>query len=327
MFKERRAGSASSTSQLAASTSTPRQRVVGVSTTLASAAANQTGAAVGALAFPSLGPVGVVAVRQLVTPAVLALIARPRYQAMSWQQWRPVLGLAATFSIMNLSLYSAVDRIGLGLAVTLEFLGPLTVAISTSRRAVDFGAAFLAVVGVVVLTHPGTSSDLLGIGCALIAAVAWGCYILLNRSLGQQMPGAEGTAAASAVSAVVWLPIAVGWFLLYPPSGEALLLAVTCALLSSVVPFTCDLFALRRLHAGLFGTLTSVNPVWAALLGLLVLGQTLTPWEWLGIALIVASNTAATTSGLARPGEHRRHDPASSRRPRQRSRRGTTSYA
>ncbi|MFC5952566.1 DMT family transporter [Pseudonocardia lutea] len=299
-LKEQQRAASVSPAPRTASTATPRQHAAGVATAMGSAIANQTGAAIGALAFPALGPVGVVAVRQLIAALVLAPIARPPYRAMSLHQWRPVLGLAVTFSVMNLSLYTAVDRIGLGLAVTLEFLGPLTVAISTSRRTTDIAAAFAAVVGVVVLTHPNASSDLLGIGSALVAAVAWACYILLNRTLGRRMPGVQGTAAASTVSAVVWLPIAAILFVSNPPALTALLLSVGCALLSSVVPFTCDLLALRRVPANIFAILTSLNPVWAALVGWLVLAQPLAAAEWLGIGLIVVSNAVVTASGLLR---------------------------
>jgi inner membrane transporter RhtA len=120
-----------------AASATPGQRAAGIAMMLASSASNQTGAALGALAFPAVGPVGVVAVRQLVTALVLVPAVRPRFRGLRRDQWLPVLGLTAVFSVMNLSLYAAVDRIGLGPAVTIEFLGPLTVAIVASRRVAD----------------------------------------------------------------------------------------------------------------------------------------------------------------------------------------------
>src|SRR3954452_4134451 len=166
--------------QLSAATATPRQRGTGIVLMLTSAASNQTGAALGAMAFPTIGPVGVVAVRQFVTAIVLTPIVRPRFRGLRRAQWWPILGLALVFSVMNLSLYAAIDRIGLGLAVTLEFLGPLTVAIVSSRRLLDIGSATVAGVGVVVLTNPGPTSDIIGTALALLAATAWGCYILLN---------------------------------------------------------------------------------------------------------------------------------------------------
>lgn len=275
----------------------PRARALGISMSLSGFAVNQVGAALGALAFPVVGPVGVVAVRQLVTAAVLLPIARPRFTRYRAAEWWPVLGLALVFSVMNLTLYASIQRIGLGLAVTLEFLGPLAVALLTSRRIADAACALLAAAGVLVLTHPGPASDLLGIGLGLVAAAAWAGYILLNRTLGRRLPGIEGTAAASAVAALVWLPVAILWFAAHPPTAGALLLAAGCALLSSIVPYVVDLLALRRLPAGLFGILTSTSPVWAALVGWILLGERLRPAEWIGVALIVTSSAVA--SGLA----------------------------
>lgn len=280
---------------------------------LASSASNQTGAAVGAMAFPAIGVAGVVAIRQIVTALVLIPIVRPRLRGLRADQWRPILGLVLVFSVMNLSLYTAVERIGLGLAVTLEFLGPLAVAIAASQRLLDVACAVVAGVGVVVLTAPGPSTDLVGIAFALLAATAWAAYILLNRTLGQRLPGLEGTATASLVTAGVWIPVAAVWFVLHPPTITAIALAVVCGVLSSIVPYASDLLALRRVPTQMFGTFTSINPVWAALAGWLVLHQGLAPNEWVGIALIVLSNVIVSARGIsngARVGKALPHDPA-----------------
>ncbi|MGC7098275.1 EamA family transporter [Amycolatopsis lurida] len=285
--------------QLSAATATPRQRGAGVAMMLASSASNQTGAALGAMAFPAIGPVGVVAVRQFVTAIVLTPIVRPKFRGLRIGQWWPILGLVAVFSVMNLSLYTAIDRIGLGLAVTLEFLGPLTVAIAGSRRVPDIACAALAGAGVVVLTNPGPATDLIGIASALLAAAAWGAYILLNRSVGQRLPGLQGTAVAGLVTAAVWAPIGVAWFAFHTPTAAVLALSVACGLMSSIVPYVADLLALRRVHTSVFGTFTSINPVWAALAGWLVLHQALEASEWIGIVLIVVSNVVVS-SGVTR---------------------------
>jgi inner membrane transporter RhtA len=284
--------------QLSAATATSRQRGAGIALMLASSASNQTGAALGALAFPAIGPVGVVAVRQLVTALVLTPIVRPRLRGLRQDQWWPVLGLVVVFSLMNLSLYAAIDRIGLGLAVTLEFLGPLAVAVAGSRRVLNIACAALAGIGVVVLTNPGPTTDLIGIALALLAALAWGCYILLNRTLGQRLPGLQGTAVASLVTAAAWTPIAVTWFALHAPTAAALALAVACGLMSSIAPYVADLLALRRVPAPVFGTFTSTNPVWAALAGWLLLHQALDLNEWIGIGLIVTSNVVVSARAL-----------------------------
>lgn len=288
--------------RLSADSATARQRTAGIVLALTSPASNQAGAALGALAFPAIGPVGVVAIRQFVAALVLTPIVRPRFRGLSRRQWLPVLGLVGVFSVMNLSLYIAVDRVGLALAITLEFLGPLAVAIASSRRVLDFACAALAGIGVLVLTNPGPSTDVIGILLALTAAAAWASYILLNRTVGQRLPGLQGTAVASVVTAAAWVPIAVIWFLLNTPTAAAIGLAAVCGLLSSIVPYVADMNALRRIPAGTFGTLASVNPVWAAVAGWLVLGQYLHLHEWIGIGLIVVSNVVVSARGFGRRG-------------------------
>lgn len=268
---------------------------------LTSSASNQTGAALGAMAFPTIGTVGVVAIRQFVTVLILAPTVRPRLRGLRMDQWLPILGLAAVFSVMNLSLYGAVDRIGLGLAVTLEFLGPLTVAIVGSRRLLDMACAIAAGAGVVVLTNPGPTTDFVGVGLALLAATCWATYVLLNRTVGQRLPGLHGTAAASIVTAIAWTPIAIAWFATHVPTTAAVVLAGACGVMSSIAPYVADLLALRRVTAHMFGTFTSVNPVWAALAGWLLLGQALAMNEWMGIGLIVISNVALSARGSQGP--------------------------
>lgn len=265
---------------------------------LGSALSNQTGAAVGALAFPVLGPVGVVAVRQWVAGLILLAVGRPRLRAFTRRQWWPVLGLAAVFAVMNISLYTAIDRIGLGLAVTLEFIGPLAVALSGAfsatptgvRRRATVACTTLAAAGVVVLARPQATTDYLGIGLGLLAALCWAGYILLNRTLGQRVAGVEGSAAAAAVSALVYLPVGIGTLLVHPPTPAALACALAAGVLSSAVPFLADLLALRRVPAHFFGIFMSVNPVLAGAIGAIVLGEALAAVDWLAIGLIVTAN-------------------------------------
>lgn len=229
-------------------------RLSGIALMLGSGLSNQVGASVAALAFPVLGPVGVVAVRQWVAAAVLLGAGRPKLRSFTTAQWRPVLGLAAVFAAMNLTLYMAIDRIGLGLAVTLEFLGPLTVALARSRRRTDLVCALAVAAAVVVLTRPRPSTDYLGIGLALLAAVCWGCYILLNRTVGERLPGLQGSAAAAAVSGLLYLPVGVAVLWLHRPTAPALLCALAAGVLSSAVPFLADLLALRRIPAHFSGS-------------------------------------------------------------------------
>lgn len=166
-------------------------------------------------------------------------------------------------------LYAAVDRIGLGPAVTLEILGPL------------------------------------GVALALLAALGWAAYILLSRTVGQRLPGLQGTAAAAVVTAVVWTPVAATWFVLHPPTATAVALAVGCGLMSSIAPYVADLLALRRVPAPVFGTITSVNPVRAAPAGRLVLDQALELHEQLGIGLVVAGSAVVSARAPAGSGPRR----------------------
>ncbi|MFJ5797961.1 EamA family transporter [Streptomyces decoyicus] len=275
-------------------------RAAGVAMMCGSGLSNQIGAATGALAFPVIGPAGVVAVRQWVAGLVLVAVGRPRLRSFTWRQWWPVLCLAAVFATMNLSLYTAIDRIGLGLAVTLEFLGPLAVALAASRRLADLLCALVAGAAVVLLARPQPSTDYAGIALGLLAAVCWACYILLNRLVGARLPGTEGSAAAAGVSALLYLPVGLTVLAHHPPTASAVGYAAAAGILSSAVPFLADLLALRRVPARFFGVFMSVNPVLAALVGLVVLDQTLHAIDWLAIAAIVTANTVSILAAGSR---------------------------
>jgi inner membrane transporter RhtA len=288
------------TEQRADGTTTAGQgsgRLPGIALMTGSAASNQFGAATAALAFPVLGPAGVVAIRQWVAGAVLLITVRPKFASFTWRQWQPVLALALIFATMNLSLYVAIDRIGLGLAVTLEFLGPLAVALLASRRVVDLGCALVAGAAVVVLARPQPSTDYAGIALALLAAACWAGYILVNRVAGARLPGAQGPAAAAGLSALLYVPVGIWVLASHPVTGIALPRAATAGVLCSAVPMVADMQALRRVQARFYGVFMSVNPVFAALTGLVVLGQALQPADWLAIAAIVTANAVAVSTG------------------------------
>jgi inner membrane transporter RhtA len=216
-----------------------------------------------------------------------------------------VLALALIFAVMNLSLYIAIDTIGLGLAVTLEFLGPLSVALLSSRRVIDLCCAAAAGAAVVVLARPQATTDYAGICLALLAALCWASYILVNRVVGARLPGSQGPAAAAGLSALLYVPVGI-WVLASHPVTVAALGRAGCAgILCSAVPMVADLLALRRVPARFFGVYMSVNPVFAALIGLLVLRQSLRPADWLAIGAIVTANAVsvrtASSSARARP--------------------------
>jgi inner membrane transporter RhtA len=273
-----------------------RSPLRGVATMLGSALSNQVGAALGAHAFGVVGPAGVVAVRQVVAAAVLLLLARPPLRRMTWSQWWPVLLLAVVFGCMNLSLYTAIDRIGLGLAVTLEFLGPLGVALAGSRSRRDLLLAGAAAAGVYVLVLPGPASDYLGLGLGLAAAACWAAYIVLNRVAGARLPGLQAPALAATLCALAYLPVLVLLAGDGRLAGAPLGYALAAGVLSSVVPYAADLTALRFVPPRFFGVFMSTHPMLAALVGTVLLNQALAVHEWAGIAVIVLANAAAVAT-------------------------------
>jgi inner membrane transporter RhtA len=267
----------------------------GIALVVAAVTSLQFGAAFAVTLFDELGPAGAAFVRLAVAAAVLLAIWRPRLR----DRRRADLRVAALFGIvlglMNWAIYSAMDRIPLGVAVTIEFAGPLGVAVVGSRRPLDLLWVVLAAAGIVLLADPGGGSlDALGVGFALLAAAMWAAYILLSVRTGRLFPGGSGLAIAMAVGAVTILPMGVG------QAGGALLepgllaAGAAVALASSVIPYSLELEALRRLPARVFGVLMSLEPAVAAMAGLVVLGQSLVAREWLAIALVVVAAAGAT---------------------------------
>jgi inner membrane transporter RhtA len=221
-----------------------------------------------------------------------------------------VLALALIFGTMNLSLYAAVDRIGLGLAVTLEFLGPLSVALLASRRIIDLGCALLAGAAVAVLARPQPSTDYAGILLALLAAACWAGYILVNRVAGARLPGSQGPAAAAGLSALLYIPAGIWALASHSVTVAALDRSATAGLLCSAVPMVADTLALRQVPARFFGVFMSVNPVFAALTGLVVLRQSPGAAGWLAIAAIVTANTVSVgVAGRPAASQARGHSP------------------
>jgi inner membrane transporter RhtA len=263
----------------------------------------QAGAALATTLFDEVGPAGTVLLRTLFAAVVLLVLWRPPLGGHD----RASLRLAVLFGIalagMNLCFYAALDRLPLGIAVTLEFAGPLAVAIAGSHRTLDLLWAALAAAGIVLLSGGlgGEGVDALGAGLALAAGAFWGAYILISARVGQAFPGGTGLALGMAVSALLLIPVGIadGGSDMLDPALLAVGLAV--ALLSSVIPYSAELEALRRLPAGIFGVLMSLEPAVAALVGLVALGQGLAASEALAIALVVAASAGALRSATAPP--------------------------
>jgi inner membrane transporter RhtA len=253
----------------------------------------QVGAALATKLFVHLGPAGTVLVRVLFAALVLWAIWRPRPRAHSGAQLRlaALFGLALAF--MNLSFYEALDRIPLGVAVTLEFLGPLGVALAGSRSRLDVLWALLAAAGVALLGGGG-AANATGVLLALAAGGFWAAYILLNARVGRAFAGGDGLAIAMAIGTLPLIPFGVaaaGSQLLHP---SLLAAGFGVALLSSVIPYSLELEALRRMRPQPFGVLMSIEPAMAALAGFVVIGQGLSPLDVAGIALVVAASAGAT---------------------------------
>lgn len=257
----------------------------------------EVGASLAVVLFPQVGPLGMVMLRLVFSALILGLIARPSWRGRTRAAWVGVIQLGLALAVMNGFFYLALERLPLGVTVTIEVLGPLTLSIIASRRASAWIWAGLALVGVLALGGGGFDRlDLLGVVFALGAAVTWALYILASAKVGAAFPKLDGLAFAMAVGAVVSLPFGIA------DAGSALLrldlvaLGAAVALLSSTIPYALELIALRRLPAAAFAILMALAPATAALAGFLLLGQHLTTLELVGIALVIVASVGAVRS-------------------------------
>lgn len=258
----------------------------------------QFGAAVAALLVARLGANGTVALRLGISALVLLLVCRPRLRGRTRGDLLTVLGYGLALGGMNICFYEAIARIPLGAAVTLEVLGPLALSVLTGRGLLGALWAVLALAGVALLGEGGfTGLDVVGVGFALLAGALWACYIVLAQRAGRSFAKLDGLALALTVSAALALPLGiagVGAALLDP---VALGWGAAVAVLSSLLPYSLELVALRSVPANTFAVVMSLSPAVAALAGALVLGQALTPVGAVAIALVVAACAGAVRWG------------------------------
>lgn len=254
----------------------------------------EVGASIAVLLFDRAGPLGMVMLRLVFSAAILLLVARPRLRGHGRRDWTAVVTFGLVLAVMNGLFYLALERLPLGVTVTIEVLGPLTLSIIASGRASAWVWAALALAGVVALGGGGWDRlDPLGVTFALGAAVAWALYIVSSARVGGAFPKLDGLALAMAVGAVVSIPFGVadaGAALAQPTT---LALGAAVALLSSTLPYAFELMALRRLAASAFAIMMSLAPAIAALAGLVLLGQTLSWLELVGIGLVIAASIGA----------------------------------
>ncbi|QCX77354.1 Threonine/homoserine exporter RhtA [Streptomyces sp. YIM 121038] len=269
---------------------------------LAGCVSVQFGGAVAVSLMPRAGALGIVTLRLFFAAVILLLVCRPRVRGHSRADWGTVLAFGVTLAAMNGLFYQAVARIPLGPAVTLEVLGPLALSVLASRRLVNVVWAGLALCGVFLLGGGGGFGglDRAGVAYALGAGAAWAVYIVFSARTGRRFPQADGLALAMAVGAVLALPLGIvesGSKLTVP---STLGLAAAVAVMSSVLPYTLELLALRRLPASTFAVMMSLEPAIAAVAGFLILDQGLTLVEGLAIALVIAASMGAVRTQVGR---------------------------
>lgn len=263
-------------------------------------ASTQLGSAIAKSLFDVLSPMGIVFLRVGFASIVLMLVCRPAIRSGLRTNPIALIAFGLTLALMNLSFYCAVERIPIGIAVTVEFIGPLGVAIAHSRRWLDGIWVVLAGLGILLLAPIGNVAfDPVGIALAALAGSFWASYILLSARVGRIAPGSGGLAIAMSIGAIALLPVGIiggGSALLQP---KLLLMGFGVAMLSSALPYSLELTALRSIPLRVFGVLMSLEPATAALIGFVVLGETLEPQAIMAIALV--SLAAAGSSRFASP--------------------------
>jgi inner membrane transporter RhtA len=257
----------------------------------------QFGAAVSKDQFGEIPPVGMVFLRLLTSSVIVLAVARPGLGHRTLADWRPVVALGLALGAMNWAFYESFARIPLGIAVTIEFSGPLLVAAIGSRRPRDLVWVGLAALGITLFGAGPTKVDAVGFGLALLAGACWATYIFSTAATGRRWAGIEGLAVASTIATVVVAPFAVaqaGDRLLEP---RLLLLGAMVGLLSSVIPYSLEMVALRTLPAQVFGILMSLEPAVAAVVAAVLLSEWLSFLQVMAIACVTAASVGATRMG------------------------------
>lgn len=263
----------------------------------------QVGSALAKQLFPLVGSTGAAALRLLIAAALLVGILRPWRMRLTSANWRSLTIYGLALGGMNSLFYASIQRIPLGIAVALEVTGPLAVAVISSRRAMDFLWTALAFGGLLMLLPLGQAAsgvDLLGVSYALGAGASWALYILYGKSAGAEH-GVQATAAAMVVGAGVVLPFGISQAGMALFTAHVLPLAAAVAVLSTAFPYTLEMVALRRLPTKTFGTLTSLQPAFAAMSGMALLDERLTLMQWLAIGAIIAASVGTTATSVERP--------------------------
>ena len=276
----------------------PAPRVLPISLLVLAMASFQAGASIAKTMFPLVGALGMVTVRIVLGTAILAITMKPWRARIAPGSRRALVIYGMFLGLMNLCFYIALSRIPLGIAVAVEFSGPLAVAVFTSRRALDFCWVVLAIGGLLLLlpiAHQGSRLDPVGMLYALGAGACWALYIIFGRKAGAAH-GAQTVALGSVISTILIAPIGLATAGSALFSRSVLLPGLAVAILSTALPYTLEMIALTRIPARTFGILMSVDPALAAFFGLVFLNERLSGMQWVAIILIIGASIGTTVA-------------------------------
>jgi inner membrane transporter RhtA len=261
----------------------------------------QLGAAIAKNVFDDAAPMTLVWLRLATSAVVLTIFVRPVLRGRTRQDWRVAIAFGLVLGTMNWSIYESFARIPLGIAVTIEFLGPLALAVVGSRRPRDLVWVALAGIGVALLGVERTDLNVAGVAFAMLAGASWAAYILLSGSTGARWPGLDGLTVASVVATVLMAPLLTTFSGRGLGDPHVILVGAVVGMLSSVIPYSFELIALRSIRPSLFGILMSLDPAAAALAGVIIVQEYLSAVQWLAIACVIVASVGATRSESTAP--------------------------
>ncbi|MFT6308839.1 MAG: inner membrane transporter RhtA [Halioglobus sp.] len=263
----------------------------------------QVGAALAAHLFPTLGAVGTVAIRIIISAFVLVFFARSRIQTFTQtfrENWRLLLGFGLCLAAMNVFFYQAIARIPLATTVAIEFMGPLGVAVLNSKKMSHFAWIALAAIGIALFSPlTGVDLDMVGVMFALMAGIGWALFIVIASRVGQRIPGSDGLAIAMVIAAIVMIPFAIPVLPILVFNPLILFAAIGVALLSTTIPMTLEFEALKHLPARTYGVLVSLEPGVAATVGALLLGERMGVQGMIAVSCVVVAAIGITVTDRA----------------------------